>query len=154
MENYIFKQLRFVRNNTMKQVEGLSDEMSHLIPEGFNNNIKWNLGHILVVQEKFPLQLIGEEMKIPKTFAEIFGPGTKPVNWGERVPSIDEIIQLLTSQISRIEQTVGSRLEESFEKPFVTSAGLELVTVEQSLSFCLYHEGMHFNAMKSIKRRL
>jgi hypothetical protein len=64
-------------------------------------------------------------MKMPKYFAGIFGPGTKPDNWGELVPSLDEIIQLLRDQTSRIEQTVGYRLEESFEKPFITSAGLE-----------------------------
>ena len=41
MEHYIFKQLRFVRENTLSQVVGMKDEESLLIPKRFNNNIKW-----------------------------------------------------------------------------------------------------------------
>ncbi|MGW6297332.1 DinB family protein [Peribacillus butanolivorans] len=46
MKNYIFKQLKFVRENTIRYVANMNDEKSLFIPVGFNNNIKWNLGHI------------------------------------------------------------------------------------------------------------
>ncbi|MDO7486948.1 DinB family protein [Peribacillus frigoritolerans] len=152
MENYIFKQLRFVRDNTIGHVAEINDEISLSIPEGFNNNIKWNLGHIYVVQEIFAFHFIGEEMKIPDQFTELFSPGTKPSDWAEEVPPIHELILLLENQVRRIEQALRFRMKEDVEQPYTTSTGLTLSTVEEFLSFCLYHEGMHFDAIKSIKR--
>lgn len=152
MENYIFKQLRFVRDNTIGHVAEMNDETSLSIPEGFNNNIKWNLGHIYVVQEKFAFHFTGEEMNLPDQFTELFSPGTKPSDWGEEVPPIHELILLLENQVCRIEKVLKFRIKEAVEQPYTTSTGLTLSTVEEFLSFCLYHEGMHFDAIKSIKR--
>jgi uncharacterized damage-inducible protein DinB len=154
MNNYLFHQLRFVRDNTIKQVKELSEEETCTVPRGFNNNILWNLGHILLVHEKFAFALTNENMELPKHFAEMFAPGTKPENWGTEVPSLDEILLLLSKQIERIGQTLEHRLEEKLEKPYVTSSGLELSAVKECLSFCLYHEGMHFAAIKAIKQHL
>ena len=47
MKNYLLKQLRFVRENTINCLAEMNDEASLFIPEGFNNNIKWNLGQML-----------------------------------------------------------------------------------------------------------
>lgn len=154
MGNYLFKQLKFVRDNTINHVKGINDEKSLYIPRGFNNNIKWNLGHIYVVQEKFAFSFIGEEIKIPDHFIELFSPGSKPEDWGEIVPSVDELIHLLENQTTRIEDVLEARFKDSVEQPYTTSKGLTLSTVEEFLSFCLYHEGMHFDAIKSIERVL
>ncbi|MBM7651976.1 DinB family protein [Neobacillus cucumis] len=150
MNNYIFKQLRFVRENTINCVTEINDEASLFIPEGFNNNIKWNIGHIYVVQEKFAYFFIKEKMIMPNNFLELFTTGTSPINWEKQeLPTISELIQLLKNQIDRIEQVLEFRLKEVIEKPFTTSTGLTLSTVEELLSFCLYHEGMHFATIKS-----
>ncbi|WP_430150036.1 DinB family protein [Peribacillus frigoritolerans] len=75
---------------------------------------------------------------------------TKPTDWGEKVlPMISELIQSLEKQVDRIEQKLEFRLKEVIEKPFTTSKGLNLSTVEELLSFCLYHEGMHFATINS-----
>ncbi|WP_342047649.1 DinB family protein [Bacillus sp. OTU530] len=119
MKNYIFKQLRFVRENTINYVAEINDEASLFIPEGFNNNIKWNLGHIYVVQEKLAFYFIKEKMIMPNNFSELFTTDTKPTNWGDQaLPTISELIQLLENQIERIEQTLELRLKEVIEKPF------------------------------------
>ena len=153
MRNYILKQLRFVRENTIGHVAEMNDETALFIPEGFNNNIKWNLGHIYVVQEKFAFHLTGEKMTMPNHFAELFTTGTKPADWEEQVsPTIRELIGLLENQVNRIEQTLEFRMKEAIEQPYNTSTGLTLSTVEELISFCLYHEGMHFDTIKLIKR--
>ena len=90
---------------------------------------------------------------MPNNFSDLFSTGTKPTDWGEKVlPTISELIQLLEEQVDRIEQTLEFRLKEVIEKPFTTSTGLTLSTVEELLSFCLYHEGMHFATINSFKR--
>ncbi|RIX52155.1 DinB family protein [Paenibacillus nanensis] len=154
MGNYLFKQLRFVRTNTVQRVKDMSMEKACIVPRGFNNNVLWNLGHILFVHERFSFALINEKMELPNHFAELFAPGTKPENGGTPLPELDEIIFLLSNQMDRIEQSLENRLEEQLEKPYVTSTGLEISTIKECLSFCLYHEGMHFAAIKSIKQQL
>jgi len=153
MKNYLLKQLRFVRENTINCVAEINDEVSLFIPEGFNNNIKWNLGHIYVVQEKFAFYFIKEKMITSNNYSELFTIGTSPTNWGKQaLPTISGLIQLLENQIDRIEQALQFRLKEVTEKPLTTSTGLTLSTVEELLSFCLYHEGMHFATIKLYKR--
>jgi hypothetical protein len=60
---------------------------------------------------------------------------------------------LLSKQIDRIEPTLEHRLEADLEEPFVTSAGLELLTVKEFLSF-FYREGMHFATIRAIKKQM
>lgn len=153
MSNYIFKQLRFVRENTLQHVIDVNEQESIFIPKGFRNHIKWNLGHIYVVHERFAFYINPEKMELPEHFIELFAPGTKPADWNEStVPAMKEIISFLDHQMDRIELNLTNRLVDSIEQPYTTSKGLTLSSVEEFLSFCLYHEGMHFEAIKSIRK--
>ncbi|WP_112181892.1 MULTISPECIES: DinB family protein [Paraliobacillus] len=153
MSGFIFEQLWFARNNTIERVSELDEASSLITPEHFNNNIKWNLGHIYLIHEKFAFHVTGEETKIPGNFLDIFSPGTRPSEWiNVEIPKLDELITMLKKQVDRIEKTQRSQLKTYVDKPYTTSTGLTLSTVEALLSFCLYHEGMHFDAIKSIKR--
>lgn len=152
MSHYIFKQLQFVRQNTIRSVENLNEEASFYIPQGFNNNIKWNLGHIYVIQERFAFHFTGERMNMPDYFIKQFGPGSKPIDWDEQVPTLRQLIELLKNQMVRIPQALEPRITETVKEPYTTSTGMTLSSVAEFLSFSLYHEGMHFDAIKSIKR--
>lgn len=66
MDQIVFKQIKFVRSVTVRAVEGLSEGTLNSIPEGFNNNIRWNLGHIYLVQEKFAFHSARELMQLLK----------------------------------------------------------------------------------------
>ncbi|WP_062051115.1 DinB family protein [Bacillus sp. JCM 19034] len=154
MEHYLFKQLQFVRENTLSQVAGMKEAESRFIPKGFNNNVKWNLGHVYVVNEKFCFELAGGEAHLHNEFVTLFGTGTMPTEWGnQELPTIDELIQLLSNQLNRTEQYLEGRLDDEIQ-PYTTSTGLTLSTVKELISFCLYHEGMHFDAIKSINRMI
>ncbi|KKI92236.1 hypothetical protein WQ54_10465 [Bacillus sp. SA1-12] len=155
MGNVIFKQLRFARNCTLSDVKGINDQEALFIPAGFNNNIKWNLGHIYLIHERNAFYFIGEKMELPESFPALFAPGTKPAEWGEQqAPTVLELVQLLENQLDRIEGALESRLKEAVKQPYTTSRGLTLSTVEEFITFCLYHEGMHFDAIKMIKRMM
>jgi hypothetical protein len=55
-ENYLLTQMKFVRTSTIRSVEGLDEKLADIIPKGFNNNIRWNLGHIYLMQERLAFQ--------------------------------------------------------------------------------------------------
>ncbi|MGG1575004.1 DinB family protein [Fictibacillus sp. NRS-1165] len=153
MSSYLFDQLRFVRSNTLKLVDGLEDERSEIIPVPLNNHIKWNLGHIYFIHERNAFRFVKEkeDWVMPESFPSLFSPGTKPEN-GQKMPvELSEIVRLLENQIDRIESTFKDRLKEKTE-PYTTSMGLHLSSVEEFLSCCLYHEGMHLERINVIKK--
>lgn len=147
-------QLAFVRQVTVKAAQGLSEQALDYVPEGFNNNIRWNLGHIYVVQERFAFHFAGEPTQIPDNFERWFAKGSKPADWLEedRLPARDDLLELLAEQPERIRKVLHNRLDELVAAPFTTGTGLTLNTVGEFLSFTLYHEGIHFNAIGLLKR--
>ncbi len=152
MELIILKQLDFIRQLTIKAVVGLSENTIDHMPEGFNNNIRWNLGHIYTVQEKFAFHFAGEPLQLPENFDRLFAKGTKPADWKEELPSLEELLALLAEQPKRIQHVLHDRLDERVAKPFTTGSGLLLNTIGEFLNFTLYHEGMHFNTITLLKR--
>ncbi|MDR6551542.1 DinB family protein [Paenibacillus qinlingensis] len=152
MEQITLKQLEFIRKSTIKAVEGLSEDTIDAMPEGFNNNIRWNLGHIIFVQEKFAFHFIGEPLQVPENFERLFAKGTKPADWNEELPSLETLLALLVEQPKRIQSILHDRLDESVAKPFTTGNGLLLTTIGEFLNYTLYHEGMHFNSITLLKR--
>lgn len=151
MDEYLFKQLEFVRNITLKAVEGITEDVADKIHVGFRNNIRWNLGHIYLVQERFAFQFLGMPLTMPANYNELFANGTSPLNWTEEPPAWGDMIYLLSEQQGRIRASLEYRLNEKVEKPYTTSSGLTLETVRELLNFTLYHEGMHFSCIKMYK---
>jgi len=152
--HFLFNQLAFVRKLTLKEAEGIDEETSLVVPAGFSNNIKWNLGHIYLVQERFAFYFTGDEWVMPDAFNGWFGRGTKPEDWTGKLPETDELRALLEQQTERIIQQTAHRLPHPLDEPFTTSTGLTLSSVEEMLTYSLHHEGLHSETIKSIKRVL
>ncbi|MDH6369419.1 hypothetical protein M2444_001197 [Paenibacillus sp. PastF-3] len=151
MDPIVFKQIEFVRSVTVRAVEVLSEEILDIIPQGFNNNIRWNLGHIYLVQEKFAFHSARELMQLPESFERLFAKGTKPAAWSEKPPTLKVLIEMLSEQPKRIQEAMHNRLSEQVT-PLTTGSGLTLNTIGEFINFTLYHEGMHFNTIKLLNR--
>ncbi|NOV03575.1 DinB family protein [Paenibacillus planticolens] len=152
MEHYLFKQLAFVRAQVLLAVEGITEETADRIPGGFRNSIRWQLGHIYVVMERYAFQYMGLPLRMPEGFKEQFEFKTSPLTTPAdiAVPSLQELTALLREQPERIRSELSGRLQDSVT-PYTTSAGMKLESLEQFLSFNLYHEGMHFSVIKLYK---
>ncbi len=122
------------------------------LPEGFNNNLRWNLGHIYLVQEMFAFRFAGEPVQTPENFSQLFRKGTKPADWTAKPPTLEVLLAMLAEQPQRIQDTLHNRLDEQVKVPYTTGSGFTLSTVGEFLSFSLYHEGMHYNTISILKR--
>lgn len=149
MSHYLLNQLDFIRKVSLKGIEGISEEKALVIPNGFQNNILWQLGHIFVVHEKLVLAPLEIPMEQFEKMSEYFGPGTSPASWENEPPNLKEVIQLLEQQPKRLEQLLQGKLTEIVRHPFTTKSGLRLETSEQLVSFALYHEGVHISTIKA-----
>jgi hypothetical protein len=156
MSPYIFNQLAFARSQTLKQFAGVTEETADRIPDGFRNSIRWNLGHIYVVLERFAFHYIGLPLQLPDGFKERFEYGTSPLNDESSLalPTLQELESLLSEQPGRISDALLHRLDEKIIPPYTTSTGITLETPAQFFSFNLYHEGMHVSVIKLYKKLL
>lgn len=143
----LFTQLGTYREETLRLVEGVSEEEAEIIPEGFHNNIRWNLGHIYLDQylwiESFVQEISDNTIKLN----EWFGFGTSPTNFTEETPNLSELKELLQGQPEQIKEKYGHRLEEEFPP---TEMGM--YTIEQVLMRTVFHEGLHIGAIQYLKR--
>lgn len=156
MEQFLFNQVAFVRSQTLKLLDGVTEEMADQIPEGFRNNIRWNLGHIYLVLERFAFQFLNLPQELPTGFKERFERGSSPLDTPDSVPvpTLEELKNLLHEQPIRIQAALTNRLQEQIAPPYTTSSGMTLERPEQFLSFGLYHEGMHLSTIKVYKKLL
>ncbi|MDP4160037.1 MAG: DinB family protein [Bacillota bacterium] len=152
MKEFLFNQLKVVRSNTINAVQEISESRADLIPVGFNNNIRWNLGHVYLVQEKFAFEFAQEPMQLPEKFPDLFGRETKPADWKVQPPSLTDLIGLLENQTNRIKDKLNDRLYEAVSNPLTMPSGLTLKTIGEFLTFSMYHEGMHVQTIKMLKR--
>ena len=152
LKEFLFNQLKVIRTNTINAVKELNESQVDSVPEGFNNNIRWNLGHVYLVQEKFAFGFAQEPMLMPVEFTDLFGKDTKPSEWKVQPPTLPELIKLLEDQTSRIKETFNNRLDEVVVNPLVMPSGLTLKTIGEFLTFSMYHEGMHVQTIRTLKQ--
>ncbi|MBW5469790.1 DUF664 domain-containing protein [Brevibacillus formosus] len=145
----LFQQLEDYRQETLKAINGLTDEDANIIPEGFSNNILWNLGHIYLDQYLWIAHLTKETIPIPPGFNEWFSFGTKPADWDTPPPNLEVLVTLLQEQPQKIQAAYKDRLEEEFP---ATESGMH--TIAQVLVRTIYHEGAHLASLNTIRRFL
>lgn len=141
-----FETTRQIRGMALDTIKDLSDEQLLIIPEGFNNNILWNLAHMVVSQQHFVYYPSGNDMVVPHTMNELFARGTSPANW-ESTPDIAEIKGLAMSTMEQWEKDIKADKFSNFE---AMNVGFQLESADDSAIFNCFHEGWHFGVIKSL----
>lgn len=134
--------LAFLEKYTLEQL--------NKIPEGFKNNLIWNVGHIITTQQGLIYRLSGLPISISKEFHSKYKYGTSPTQDTTK-EEVDEIKTLL---FSTIEETKKDFLDGKFVSfnEYETHIGFHLATFEEAISFNNYHEGIHLGFMMNIRK--
>lgn len=146
-EEKIFQQVDFIRQRTLDEMEGLTEEQADKVKEGFNNTIRWNLGHIYTAQNVLISKFGGKNIEMPPRYLELFGPGSIPADWEGDIPTLSELKQRLEEQPKKLKEALTGQLHDKAKEPFQF-----LTTVGEILNFSLYHEGLHTGIIKSLKK--
>ncbi len=147
MEQIIFQQVELIRGRTMEVFNNIMEEQADIQPAGFNNTIRWNLGHILTVQELMAFSFMNEPMALPEDLMKLFVPGSKPSEWESTPPTLEALSNLLQEQTARIKQKLTGRMDEKLAKPFK-----DFQTVGEVLNYSIYHEGIHTGFLNALRR--
>lgn len=127
-----------------------SIEQLNKIPTGFNNNLIWNIGHIIVAQQSLVYRLSGLDMYVSTDLFDLYKSGTKPTGQTTQA-EIDELKKLLMDQIEKTKLDLNEGKFTSFTER-LTGTGFLLSNLNDALVFNNYHEGMHLGVMMSIRK--
>ncbi|GAB4074668.1 DinB family protein [Barrientosiimonas marina] len=151
MTELIYSQFETTHNGFMGEIKDLDEATLDTQPEGFNNTIHWHIGHVLTISESLLFSFPDNTDHLPKHYHDLFSNGTKPADWPEDVPSVDELKEQLADQLERIKQIPEEKLSEKLPQ-----AVLGAQTYGELITVAAFHEGNHagrVNAMKKVLKK-
>ncbi|WP_443943952.1 DinB family protein [Pedobacter sp. AW1-32] len=133
--------IKGTRTALLESIADLSIEQINKIPEGFNNNIIWNVAHLAATQQRLLYVLSDLDIVIEDRYFSPFIRGTKP----EKFIAEEEFEQIKTVMTSSLDQLLSDYEQGIFKtyQTFKTPYHVEITTIEEAIQFLPYHEGMH-----------
>ena len=125
-------------------------EQLNKIPEGFNNNILWNIAHTMVTQQLLTYKRAGLAMNVPDEWVAAFAKGSKP----EHDFTAEEVKAIDTALFSTYEKFEADLAQGRFAaiKPYTTSTNMVLDSIETTQNFILFHDGIHLGSVLALAK--
>lgn len=138
------------RNLISKFVQGYTLEQLNKVPEGFNNNIIWNVAHIIVTQQILVYKLSGLPMIVTDEMVEKYRKGTKTEHFASQ-DEVDQILALLTQTIDQTAKDIENKIFINFTE-YPTSTGYVLTSAQDAMTFNNFHEGIHLGVILGLRK--
>ena len=147
---YAFEILNITRNNLLNAVKDLTIEQLAVIPEGFNNNIIWNVGHVVATQQLLCYKLSGLEMYLENDFIDKYKKGSVgSVNLSQE--ELDYILEQLMVLPTQLENDYNNNKFNNYNA-YTTSYNITLDSIEKAIQFNNVHEGLHLGYILAMKK--
>ena len=146
----IFKIWETSRKQYLKFFDGYTLEQLNRIPEGFSNNLIWNIGHIIVAQQGLVYRLSGLPTYITDEMTNTYKNGSKPTAMTTQA-EVDELKVLLMTMMEKTKDDFAKEKFSSYNE-FTTSTGFHLATTIEAMEFNNYHEALHLGFMMNIRK--
>ena len=146
-------QLKVLKKNRiaiLRLINGFSMDQLNKIPEGFNNNLVWNIAHLLVTQQILCYKLAGLPMYVKDDLVSRFMKGTAP----EKEVTLEEF-EVIKTLLTELPQKLEEDLHKGIFKPFngyTTSLNVTLTDINSSIEFNNFHEGIHLGVIMSLRK--
>ncbi|PTM03966.1 MAG: DinB family protein [Bacteroidetes bacterium] len=134
----------FLDNFTLEQL--------NKIPEGFNNNIIWNIAHTIVTQQLLVYGNSQLSMLVSDDMVSKYRKGTKAEH-NVTQKKVDEIRALLFSTLEKTIEDYNNGVFVNYTT-YTVSTKSTLTNVEEALEFNNFHEGIHFGYILALKKSL
>ena len=127
------------------------DELNK-IPDGFSNNLIWNIAHVVVTQQLLVCRNSQLPMLVSDEMVAKYRKGTK----AEQKVTQEEVNEIKTLLFSTLEKTQNDYYNGLFKNytEYTVSTKSTLTNVEQALEFNNFHEGIHLGYILALKRAL
>jgi DinB superfamily len=147
------KQIEIIRKTRSYLLENLKDlttEQLNKIPEGFNNNIIWNLGHMIAAQQGVCYLRAVLTPKVSEDFINAYKSGSKPAGPVD-AKEIENIKSLLFSSIDQLEEDYNNHIFGGYTT-WTTRYSVEMNSIDDAITFLPFHEGLHAGCSTALKK--
>ncbi len=131
-------------------IQDLTLEQLNTIPQSFNNNIIWNIGHIIVVQQMLVYNLSGLPMQVSADLVSKYKKGTRPTAFVSET-EVQLLKELLFSTIEQTEIDFERQVFKTFTE-YKVMTGFVIKNVNDAIAFNYYHEALHTGVIMSLKK--
>ncbi|MFH4966680.1 DinB family protein [Gaetbulibacter sp. M240] len=145
---FTFDVFKNIRPYYLQYLENCSLETLNKIPDGYNNNMIWNIGHALVTTQMLCYGLSGQPLKISEDLVSKYRKGTKPEGDVTQA-EVDEIKTLFGTTIDTLETDYNKGIFKNFKPYTVSTTGNTLTSIDDAVQFSLFHEGLHLGYILS-----
>lgn len=141
------KQFNLSRTALLTFFQELDEDTTDIQVKYFNNTLRWHIGHVLVTYEKFLFRSKKGSDNIPENYFTLFSSGTKPSDWTEEPPTLEELTKYLVEQQERINSfdDLFWKSNVKFKVPFGS-----IETFGDLLIMIAHHETEHLGKMKAM----
>ncbi|NCD72053.1 DinB family protein [Mucilaginibacter agri] len=149
---YPIQIIRKTRQTVLDIIKDLSIEQLNQVPEGFNNNIIWNVAHLAATLQGVCYKRAGLPIVIDEAFFDAYKSGTKPEQDVDEA-GVEEIKTLLLSTVDQLEADVNENKESFANYPaWSTRYGMDISSIDEAVAFLPFHEGLHMGYIMALKR--
>jgi hypothetical protein len=147
---YLLTVTRQTRENFIRLIETSTVEELNRVPEGFNNNMIWNFGHIVASQQVLCYLSADAEPVMDMEFINAYRKGTKPEKF-IGAEEIDTIKELMRSSIDALNEDLKSDKFANYNA-FTTHYGVTLKSVADAVHFFAVHDSFHYGVASAIQK--
>ncbi|WP_461453610.1 DinB family protein [Mucilaginibacter sp.] len=142
--------LKFPRQRVLNEISHLSVEQLNKIPGGFNNNIIWNLGHMIASQQGICYLRAGLPASVEEAFFHTYKSGTKPEGFLDAA-GVEKIKKMLFTTLEQLDTDQDSGIMANYT-PFVTRYDVEINNIDEAIAFLPFHDGLHIGYIMSLRK--
>jgi hypothetical protein len=143
------------RQNLVQKLEALDPELIDIVPEGYNNNIRWHVAHLVVTPALLTYRLAGVEIPlISQGFIESAKKGSNHDDFSLNEDfGLPHLCELLIETVKQTQRDFEMLQEQGFES-YETSNGFILDNLTSALAFSNVHDGIHIGAINAMLRAI
>ncbi|MEM7119104.1 MAG: DinB family protein [Chloroflexota bacterium] len=140
------------RQTVVDAVANLTAEQLLAMPASFDNNILWNVGHIIVIQQALVYGRSGLDPLIDlEAMQANFWPRTSPADW-KTTPDVTAVLAMLSDHSNQFAADIAAgKFTDVAYQPRTSGSGIYVETVAEVVHYNNYHEGLHLGAILALR---
>ncbi|MCF7566905.1 DinB family protein [Sabulilitoribacter arenilitoris] len=151
--NFTFQVTANFRTIFNKIIDDNSLEDLNKIPKGFNNNIIWNIAHIVVSEQLLAYKLSGLPSILSDDMINKYRKDTKPEADATQ-EEVNKIKRLLFSTLENTKADYNNGVFKTYNAYTVSTTGNTLNNINEALQFILVHEGIHYGYILALLKAI
>lgn len=149
---HVFKFIIDARKSFIRLIDELSLEQLNEVPAGFNNNIIWNFGHIVVTAPVLAYVRTGISQDTASIdYLSSYGKGTKPTYFVSK-EEVETLKQLAIRSIEQLEADYKAGKLDQITSFDTATYGAVLHSIEDVIVTIAGHDNTHLGYASAQKR--